>query len=428
MFPSARARVLASALFSLLIVLTVRIRAAENWPGWRGPRGDGSSLEGNLPTNWSENSGVAWKTPIPGKGHSSPIVFGDRIFLTSCLEESGDRLILCLDRVTGNILWQKSPLKSKLEPIHYLNSFASATPATDGQLLFTSFLEYPKMVVYCHDMQGNQIWAFSPGTLLSKHGFCSSPILFQDTVILNGDQDAEGYLVALEKTTGKVRWKIERPNRTRSYCTPLLIGDPIDPKVTQLVLSGSKCVTGYDASSGKLLWSHDGPTEQYVASLVHTKGVLFLTTGYPEHHLMGFRSNSRGNITKTEQVAWHIPHADNGPKGASYVPSPIAHDDLFYVVSDPGWLGCIEASTGKRLWMNRLGRHHSASPIRAGDRLYFPDDEGITWVVKAGREFQVLAKNKLPDEIYASPAASGENLYLRGLKNLWCVGPGPKGN
>ena len=201
---------------------------AEDWPQWRGPRLDGSSLETSLPTQWSVSKGVAWKTAIPGKGHSSPIVIGDRLFLTSCLEESGERLILCLDRKSGAILWQKSPLKSKLEQIHPLNSFASATPASDGKLLFTTFLDHPNMRVFCHDLLGNLRWEATPGTLLSKHGFCSSPILFNDSIILNGDQDANGYLVALEKTTGKVLWRIERPNKTRSYCTPLLLADPKD--------------------------------------------------------------------------------------------------------------------------------------------------------------------------------------------------------
>ena len=396
---------------------------AEDWPQWRGPRLDGSSLETSLPTQWSVSKGVAWKTAIPGKGHSSPIVIGDRLFLTSCLEESGERLILCLDRKSGAILWQKSPLKSKLEQIHPLNSFASATPASDGKLLFTTFLDHPNMRVFCHDLLGNLRWEATPGTLLSKHGFCSSPILFNVSIILNGDQDANGYLVALEKTTGKVLWRIERPNKTRSYCTPLLLADPKDPSITQLILSGSKCVAGYDAATGKQLWMHNGPTEQYVASLVHSGGILFLTTGFPEYHLMGIRADSRGDITATDRVAWHIPHSENGPKGASYVPSPIATKDLFFVVSDPGWLGCIEAQSGKRLWMNRLGKHHSASPIIAGEKIYLPDDDGTIWVVDAGREFKVLAKNSLPDKFFASPIASDRHFYFRGLQYLWSVGP-----
>ena len=396
---------------------------SQDWPQWRGPKLDGTSSEIDLPLSWSESKGVAWKTEIPGKGHSSPIVMNNRIFLTSCIEETGERLVLCLHKETGKILWTQSPLKAKLEPIHRLNSYASATPASDGKLVFTTFLDHPHMRVFCHDLEGKLVWEAKPGTLLSKHGFCSSPILFRDTIILNGDQDGEGYLIAYEKESGKVRWRIERPNKTRSYCTPFLVTDPRDSSITQLVLSGSKCVAGYDAATGKQLWIHQGPTEQYVASLVHSNGILFLSTGFPEYHLMGLRTDSRGDITGTDRVAWHIPHSENGPKGASYVPSPIATKDLFFVVSDPGWLGCIEAGTGKRLWMNRLGKHHSASPILAEKRIYFPDDEGTTWVVEAGREFKVLARNKLPDEIYASPAASNKQLYIRGRKYLWSVGP-----
>jgi outer membrane protein assembly factor BamB len=262
----------------------------------------------------------------------------------------------------------------------------------------------------------------SPGKLLSQHGFCSSPVLHKNLVILNGDQDAEAYLVALDKDTGKEVWRADRPNRTRSYCTPILIQTPAHPGMTQLVLSGSKCVTGYDADTGKLLWIHDGPTEQYVASLVYLDGVLFLTTGFPEYHLMGLSPDGEGNITKSKYVLWHIPHKDNGPKGASYVPSPLAYDGHFFVVSDPGVLGCIEATTGKRIWKEQLGRHHSASGIVADGRFYWPDDNGITWVLKAGSTFEVIARNPLEEPIYASPAVSHGQIFLRGTQHLYCIG------
>jgi outer membrane protein assembly factor BamB len=189
------------------------------------------------------------------------------------------------------------------------------------------------------------------------------------------------------------------------------------------VLSGSKCVTGYDADTGKLLWIIDGPTEQYVASLVYQAGVLFLTTGYPQFHLMGISPEGSGNITHSRHVLWHIPHAVNGPKGASYVPSPIAHDGHFFVVSDVGFLSCLEARTGKRLWMERLGRHHSASPVLADGHLFFPADDGTTFVLKAGSSFEVVRKNSLGEECYASPAVAHGQLFLRTLNHLYCIGP-----
>jgi outer membrane protein assembly factor BamB len=407
----------------LVVVWLAGSLHAENWPGWRGPRGDGTSNEKNVPLTWSETSNILWKTPIPGKGHSSPVVWDDRVFVTTCLEDKGERVLMCLDRRDGKILWQRVVLTAKLEKKHPLNSYASATPVTDGKQVWAAFLTYPDMQVACFDFNGKLIWMRSPGKLLSVHGFCSSPLLYKDLVILNGDQDAKAYLVALDKHTGAERWRVDRPNRTRSYCTPILIHAKEKPDVTQLVLSGSKCVTGYDADTGKLLWIIDGPTEQYVASLVFLDDVLFLTTGFPEYHLMGISPEGEGNITRSKYIRWHIPHKINGRDGASYVPSPIAAGDHFYVVSDTGYLSCLEPQTGKRLWKHKLARHISASPVLANGYLYFVDDDCTTHVLIADAAFTVLHKNKLDDECYASPAIAHGQLFLRGLNNLYCIAP-----
>lgn len=398
---------------------------AENWPGWRGPRGDGASQEKNLPLTWSESKNIHWKAPIAGKGHSSPIIWEDRIFVTTCLEDKGERVLICLDRRSGKILWQRVVLTAKLEKKHTLNSYASATPITDGEHVWVAFLAYPDMQVACYDFDGQQVWLRSPGKLLSVHGFCSSPILHKDLVILNGDQDAKAYIVALDKQTGTERWRIDRPNKTRSYCTPILIHSKNKPDVTQLVLSGSKCVTSYDADTGKLLWIIDGPTEQYVASLVYLDDVLFLTTGFPEYHLMGISPEGEGNITKSKYIRWHIPHKINRRDGASYVPSPIAANGHFYVCSDTGFLSCLQTQTGERLWKEKLARHVSASPVLADGYLYFIDDDGATHILKANAESTVLHKNKLDDECYASPAISQGQIFIRGLHNLYCIGAEP---
>jgi outer membrane protein assembly factor BamB len=393
----------------------------EEWPAWRGPRGDGTSLEKGLPRTWSPTENIAWKATIPGVGHSSPIVWGDRIFLTSCLEKEGKRLLFCLDRHSGKILWESVVLTAKLEGKHRLNSFASATPATDGERVWVAFLEHPTVQVACFDFEGKKLWQHSPGKLLSVHGFCSSPVLYKDMVIVNGDQDAQAYIVALDKKTGEERWRIDRPNRTRSYCTPIFIQTRNHPDVTQMVLSGSKSVTGYDADTGKLLWIVNGPTEQYVASLVYLEGVLFLTTGFPQHHLMGISPEGEGDITDSKHILWHIGNSQ-GDRGASYVPSPLAHDGHFFVVSDPGYLSCVEAKTGKRVWMKKLGRRHSASGVLIEGTLYFTDDDGITYVVKASPTFELVAKNALNEECYASPAVSQGHIYLRTLGHLYSIG------
>jgi outer membrane protein assembly factor BamB len=409
------------AIFAILVCALPL--SAEEWPGWRGPRGDGSSHERVVPLSWSASENIRWRAAIPGKGHSSPIVHGQHVFLTTCIEDTGDRVLMCLDARDGNERWRKTVLTAPLERKHRLNSFASSTPVTDGQHVWVTFLEYPNMIVVCYDMDGKEVWRLSPGKLLSAHGFCTSPVLHKDLLILNGDQDAPAYLVALDKLTGKEVWRTDRPNRTRSYCTPLLIESPSRPGVTQLVLSGSKCVASYDADTGKQLWLHDGPTEQYVASLVYADDVLFLTTGFPEFHLMGIRPNGSGNITGTSSIAWHIPHTDNkNGKYASYVPSPLAHDGHFFVISDLGWLGCIEAKTGRRLWNERLGPHHSASPVLVEGHLLAPDDDGTTRVIKASSKFELVRKNALGEECYASPAVAHGCLFIRTLHHLWCVG------
>jgi len=391
--------------------------SAEPWPGWRGPRGDGTSAEVNVPIRWSSANNVCWKVPILGKGHSSPIVWDERIFITTCLEKEGNRMLLCLNRSDGRLLWQREVLQAKLERKHNLNSYASATPATDGKHVWVTFLQDPDMQVACYDFDGNKVWQRSPGQFHSIQGFCSSPVLYKDLVIINGDQDAEAWIVALDKATGAERWRADRPNRTRSYCTPLLI-DAAGKR--QLVLSGSKCVAGYDPDTGKQIWIVDGPTEQFVSSMVFTDNVLFLTAGYPTYHLMGIRPDGEGDVTKTH-VLWHDRQA------ADYVPSPIAHDKYFYFVNDNGVAaGCIVAKTGERLWTQRLGRHHSASPVAAGGYLYFLDDDGNTFVLKAGPKFEFVSRNVLDEECYASPAISGGQLFIRALHHLYCIGQAGK--
>jgi outer membrane protein assembly factor BamB len=424
----------------LLWIAVPAVACAEDWPGWRGPRGDGTSSETNLPIRWSPTENVAWKVPVPGIGHSSPVVHGDRIFLTTCLQKEEERVLLCLDRRDGKVLWQQSVIKAVLEKKHKLNSFSSSTPATDGKHVYVAFLQvrprsngedYPRkprdvaylprdlvseMVIACYAVDGSLQWRKSPGQFYSRHGFCSSPILYKDLVIVNGDQDAEAYIVALDKTTGAERWRIDRPHRTRSYCAPLIVQAG---GKQQLVLSGSKTVTSYDPDTGKLHWIIDGPTEQYVASLVYTDDVFFLTAGFPEYHNMGIRPDGSGNITQTH-VLWHEKNV--AARKASYVPSPIAFDKYFYVVSDLGYLSAFEAKTGNRLWMEHLGRHHSASPVLADGHLYFTDDDGITYVLRAGKEFQIVARNALGEECYASPAIARGQIFLRTLNHLYCIG------
>ncbi|MBX9789537.1 MAG: PQQ-like beta-propeller repeat protein [Pirellulales bacterium] len=388
---------------------------AEYWPGWRGPRGDGTSLETGLPTAWDGAAGdsVAWKIEVPGRGHSSPIVFADQIFLATALEDHEERALCSFDRRTGKLLWQHVVLKTPLEGKHELNSYASSTPATDGQRVYVAFLDRDQMAVAAYDFAGQQQWLVRPGGFSSKHGFCSCPVVFEELVIVNGDHDGDSYLVALDRRTGETVWKVSRENHTRSYCTPII--REIDGR-THLILSGDQCVASYDPRTGQRHWIIDGPTEQFVASIVDGHGLLFMTCGFPEHHILAIRPDGRGNITDTH-IAWRE------TKGAAYVPSPIAVGDYFLVVSDGGVASCLEAVSGHRVWMQRLGTHYSASPVTANGLAYFTSDDGVTQVIRPAGKFELVAENQLGEQCFASPAVSGGQIIFRGEKHLIAVGP-----
>ena len=393
---------------------------AEDWPGWRGPRGDGSSVETNAPVRWTGTENVTWKAGIPGVGHSSPIVWGERVFTVTAMAEGKDRgdetdrVLLCLDRAAGKILWQRTVVTSPLEQKHRLNSWASSTSATDGKLVYVTFLDRKEMVVAAYDFAGNQQWLVRPGEFKSVHGFCSSPVIYKDKLIVNGDHDGDAYIVALDRATGNTIWKTDRENKTRSYCVPIV--RELDGRM-QLLLSGSKCVASYDPDTGQRHWISDGPTEQFVASLVVNKGLVFVTGGYPDHHLLAIRPTGRNNANVTDtHVVWR------DTKGVSYVPSPIACGDYFLVVSDDGIASCLDAVTGKRLWMQRLGEHHSASLVSAGGLVYFLSDSGITRVIRPAASFEVVAENKLGESCYSSPAISDGQVFIRAEKHLYCIG------
>lgn len=405
-------------LACLLVAFLPSVVQAENWPGWRGPRGDGTSQEERVPSTWSASrqENIAWKVPIPGTGHASPIVWEDKVFVVTCLDEKSaegnhDRVLLCLGAGDGKTLWRQTVISAPLEGKHGLNSFASSTPATDGKLVYVTFLDRDDMVVSAYDFDGRQVWTVRPGEFHSKHGYCSCPVIFEDLVIVNGDHDGDSYIVALNRESGQTVWKTARANKTRSYVTPII--REIDGR-TQMILSGDKSVASYDPHSGKLHWYMDGPTEQFVASLVFNGDLLFLTAGYPEHHMLAIKPDGSGNVTKTH-IAWRT------QEGASYVPSPVAVGDYFLVVSDGGIGSCFAAKTGKRLWKERLGPHFSASLVTANGLVYFTADNGVTKVVRPGPEYDEVQENDIGENVFASPAISGGALYLRTERGLVCV-------
>lgn len=391
---------------------------AENWPAWRGPRLDGTSSEQGVPVKWGATDNLLWQAPLPGLGHASPIVWRDRVFTVTCDPEKESRELLSLSAASGKLLWRQAVVTSPLERKHRLNSHASSTPATDGELVYVAFLDREEMVVAAYDFTGRQKWLARPGVFSSRHGFCSSPVLWRDKVIVNGDHDGESYLVALDRATGKTLWKTPRANKTRSYCVPILLH--LSGR-NQLILSGDKSVASYDPDTGRTHWFLHGPTEQYVASLVYNPGadLLFMTGGFPAHHVMGLRHDGSGVIGEP-QIAWHHERAS----WTSYVPSPISAGNYFLVVSDTGYACCFDAKSGELQWQEKVGSHH-ASLVSANGLVYLISDKGEARVVKPGVKYELVAESKLPDTFFASPAISGGRLFLRGEKTLYCVGNSP---
>ena len=403
---------------------------AENWPGWRGPSGDGISAGKGIPTKWSSKENIAWRIAVPGEGHSSPIVWGDKVFLTSSLTEKNKRILLCIDRLSGQTVWQRDVVQSPPETIHRLNSRASGTPATDGKQVYVTFMRAEgdeviapnvgserlitpgKIIVAAYDLDGNEKWKTNVGDFLSAHGFNTCPVLFEDLVILNGDHDGNAYLVALDRQSGRQRWRTRRENKTRSYVTPII--REIDG-ITQMILSGSLCIASYDPRNGKRHWIVDGPTEQFVASMVYDGKYVFATGGYPERHTLAIRPGGKGNVTDTH-IAWRT------TRGAAYVPSPIISGRYLLMVADSGIASCFEARTGKRHWMERLPGGHSPSPVSADGLVYFVSDRGVTTIIRPSETFAVIAKNELGEPVSASPAISQGQIFLRTHQNLYCIG------
>lgn len=420
------------AFIAALFVLTPMTHA-ENWPGWRGPRGDGTSLDTNVPISWDGTTGknIAWKVAVPGEGHASPTIWGNHIFLVTCLLETKERALLALDRRTGKQLWKQTVVTSPLESKHTLNSFASSTPTTDGKLVYVAFLQVDgrtipapnvgrprpitpgEMVVAAYDFEGNRQWMTKPGEFISAHGFCSCPVIFEDLLIVNGDHDGDSYVVALNRATGKTVWKTPRRHKTRSYVTPII------RKINgrhQMVFSGSKCIVSLDPRTGKMLWNVEGPTEQYVASMVYDNEKFYMAAGFPTHHVMAIRPDGKGDITDTQHVAWHTQEVK------CYVPSPVLVDNYLIVADDRGTANCFETSKGERLWQGRMGSHFSASLVTAGGLVYFQADNGLTRVVKPGKDMEIVSENELGERAYASPAISNGQFFIRGEKHLYCIG------
>jgi len=340
------------------------------------------------------------------------------VFTATALPEKKQRLLVCLDRRTGQMLWSQTVLTAELENKSPENSFASCTPATDGERVYVAFLDVNQVVVAALDFSGKLLWLARPGEFQNDHGFSSSPVLYRDEVILSAQGKQGNFLVALSRVDGHTLWKNALNHPSNSFGQPLvraLAGR------AQLILCGDKAVTSFNPQDGARLWYVESPSTDFVITPVFSEqaGLLLTTSSWPKKELQAIKPDGEGDVTQT-RIVWR------SVAGAPYVPSPIAVGRFFLTVSDAGnEIYCFEAVTGQILWHEPFGHSH-ASPMSAGGLVYFLNDKGVTHVIKPGEKYELVAANDLAEKCFASPAISRGQIFLRGAANLYCIGPAGK--
>jgi outer membrane protein assembly factor BamB len=398
----------------VLLALAVAGLAAEDWPQFRGPTGQGYSTESQLPLTWSEKQHIAWKVPVPGSGWSSPVVADGRVWLTTAREAGRSELSLravAFDVATGRVLVDTEVFKASASSVrHPKNSHASPTPIVDGDRVYVHFGPQGTAAL---STDGTVLWrrtlAYEP-----QHGSGGSPALYRDLLIINCDGNGpDAYVIALDTTSGQVRWKRDRRRPSaQAYTTPLIIRSG---ERHLLISVAAFRTTAHDPLTGDEIWRvgyDDGFSN--VPRPVFGGGLVFIGTGFNEPALIAVRPDGTGDVTRTH-VAWRV------TRGAPYTPSPLFVDGRLYYTSDTGVLTVVEAASGRILWQQRLGGNFSASPVFADNRIYFQSEEGVTTVIGAGATFERLASNTLDEATLASMAVSNGALFLRGERHLYKI-------
>lgn len=390
--------------------------APHDWPGWRGPNRDGVAAGSILPTTWDRRENVLWTTSLPGKGHSSPIILGDRVYLTTADDRARTQSVLAIDATRGRKLWQTDIFDAKngqLEQrVHQENSQASSTLATDGTWLYVLFLNNQRIWCSALDLEGHEQWRSEVGGFLSKFGFSTSPEIYQGLILITADHDDGGFIAGVRRSDGHVVWRRKRPANA-SYCSPRVVH--IGGK-DLVIVSGCDHVMAYDPLSGTELWKTPGTTQATVGTVVTAGDLIIASGGYPEADTVALRADG--------SVVWRN-------KDKTYVPSMIVVDGHLYTVQDDGIARCWNAATGKQLWQHRIGGKFRTSLLAADGYLYTTDMSGKTTVFKASpTAFELVAENQLGNEGFASPAVSGDRLFLRVAEEgrdgrnetLYCIG------
>lgn len=427
-------RDLASAL-SLLGLLSLPV-FAEHWPRFRGPSGQGVSSEQVLPTKWSATENVAWKTPIPGEGWSSPIVWGERVFVTSATEGGVQCRVLCLDRATGAILWNRHVFDQMPLRKEGKNSYATPTPCADGERVYAVFGD-GSVVALTFD--GTVAWINREVQFYSRHGLGASPILHDGLLIMpydgsnrvntpgqwpnNPPEEKLGwqvpwdrsFIAALDAKTGRRVWTAKRGLSRIAHVTPIVWTHPAARP--QLISQGGDVVQAHDLQTGELIWTSEQKGEGLVPSPVIAGDVVLAASGWGgRESFKAFRLGGRGDLRETNLV-WEQ------KKGMPKIPSALYATPHFFAITEGGIATCYNAGSGDIVWQERVGGNHSASPVLADGQIYFLSEEGETTIVGAGPEFKVLARNSLGEKCQASMAVSRGQLFIRSERHLWCIGP-----
>jgi outer membrane protein assembly factor BamB len=399
-------------VFACVLLLTAAA-VAGNWPRFRGPNGTGVAEDKDVPVRWTTDTGVLWKTALPGKGHSSPIVWNDRVFLQTASSDGKERSLVCLDANSGQIVWtQKAP--GTRGKTHSRSSLASNTPATDGDRVYSLFWDGQDLHLCAYDFTGKQVWKRDLGGFTSQHGAGHSPIVHDGKVILANDQDGSAVLQAFDAVTGKDVWEVKRPAFRACYSTPCLNGK-------ELLVGSTAGVSGYDPATGKELWKytwhHSGMPLRTVASPIIADGVVIVNAGDGSglRHTIAVKLGGSGDVSETHLV-WE------NTKTLPYVPTMLAKGEYAYSVNDRGMAACHVARTGKEIWSERLGSPMTASPILVDGKIYAVGEDGKVYVYQAGPEYKLLATNLLGEEVSSTPALANGKLYIRGQQHLICIG------
>lgn len=401
------------ALLCLLVLTTTSLSfGQDNWPQWRGPQQNGHYAGDNVPLEWND-SNVKWRTELPGNGQSSPCIWGDRVFLTAEKGNGAERIVLAIDKNSGEILWQKTVWTGTPEQSHALNGWASSTCTTDGERVYAFF---GVGGLHCLTVDGAEVWKKDLGDFEGPWGTAASPVIVREMLIQNCDADANARLIAFDKRTGEEIWTAKREDM-RGWSTPILI--TVDNR-EELILNGDSRVTAYDPDTGKVLWFCKSFTGRGAPTATYANGLVHMINGKPGD-CYAVRPGGSGDVTDTHLV-WH----SRRPKGRD-LPSPVVIGKYMLSVNMDGVYSCFDSLSGKQLWLGRVGGRHISTPVSYRGKAIFLDETGIAHVINPGDEFTVEHSNKITrkndDELFrASPIPNEGHLYLRSSQALYKIG------